>query len=155
MYMQTHTGALQGFLLSCKGSREGKSKETIFHSLSAWLLPCKYPRTFLFPPHSSHGMLSPSTCRLIPLLTAGQRVNWYPPTRRRQGSTLMKLRLGAPILAVYTPGVMISSVAWGRRIWLPQSSPGCLLMLTGPSQFSRAQQVCRHTEIQTQVHTNV
>lgn len=135
MYMQKHTEPQQAFLSSCKRSREGKSKETIFHSLSA---------SFSFPPLFSHGMLSFSTCRLIPLLTAGQQVNWYPPPCHRWGSTLMKIRLGAPVLAHYTPGVMISSVAWGRHIWLPQSSPGCLLMLALPSQFRTSQQVCRH-----------
>lgn len=103
-------------------------------------------------------MLSLSTCSLIPLLTAGQQVNWYPPPHRRWGSTLMKLCLGAPVLAGDTHGVMISSVAPSHRIWLPQSSPGCLLMLTGPSQFNTAQQVCRHTDWQcgdTQVHMKV
>lgn len=112
------------------------------------MLPCKYLHALLFPPHPIHWMLSLSTCSLIPLLAAGQQVNWYPPPHRRWGSTLMKLCLGAPVLAGDTHGVMISSVAPSHRIWLPQSSPGCLLMLTGPSQFNTAQQVRGHTDWQ-------
>lgn len=54
----------------------------------------KYLHTLLFPPHSSHGMLSLSTCRLIPLLTAGQQVNWYPPPRRRREVHLDETPLG-------------------------------------------------------------
>lgn len=91
MYLQKHT--LKTFKL-----REAQGGEIKSHNLHQseciCVLPCKYLHTFLFPPHASHGMLSFSTCCLIPLLTAGQQVNWYPPPCRRQGSTLMKLRLG-------------------------------------------------------------
>lgn len=138
MYMQTHTG----FTDVLQKKQGGEIKRDNLPQLECvCLLPCKYPHTFLCPPLSNHEMLSLSTCRLIPLLTAGQQVNRCPPPRRRRGSTLMKLRLGAPVLADYTLGVMISSVARGCRIWLPQSSPGCLLMLTVPSQFCTTQQV--------------
>lgn len=57
-------------------------------------LPSKYLHTFLFPPHSSLGMLSLSTCSLIPLLTAGQQVNWYTPPHRRWGVHLDETLLG-------------------------------------------------------------
>lgn len=69
-----------------------------------------------------------STCRLIPLLTVGQPFNWFPPPPNGdRGSTLMKLHLGAPVLASYTPGVMISSAA---RV----SASGCFNLL--PAAYS-------------------
>lgn len=145
-HANTHRGTTGLFATLEKEQRRDIKRDNLPQFECDCLLPCKYVHTFLFLPHSSHRMLSLSTCRLIPLFTAGQQVNWYPPTRRRQGSTLMKLCLGAPVLAGYTLGVMISSVALGHRIWLPQSSPGCLLKLTRLSQFRTAQQVCRHTD---------
>lgn len=63
-------------------------------SSTVWVCQPAALRTFLFPPYSSHGMLSLSTCRLIPLLAAGQQVNWYPPPRRRWGVHLDETLLG-------------------------------------------------------------
>lgn len=50
--------------------------------------------TSMFPPHSSHGMLPLSTCRLIPLLATGQQVKRYPPPCRRRGVHLDETPLG-------------------------------------------------------------
>lgn len=91
MYLQRHT--LRSFRLQEMQGGEIKCL-TFSQSECICVLPCKYLHTFLFPPHASHGMLSFSTCCLIPLLTAGRQVNWYPPPCLRQGSTLMELRLG-------------------------------------------------------------
>lgn len=94
-----HTGAQHGSLQSCKRSRQDKSKRNNLPQFEfARVLPCKY----LHSPCSSLGCVFLSTCRLMPLLAAGRQVNWFPPPRRRQGSTLMKLRLGALVLPGYT-----------------------------------------------------
>lgn len=139
----TRGEALHGFLLRCKSSSKKKYRRqfpSVNASASLWVYAHFFPQ-----PHSSHEMRFLSTCRLIPLLTAGRPFNWYTPPQHGWGSTLMKLHLGAPVLVDYMLGVMISSVASASASGCFNLPTGCLLMLTVPSQFQTAQQVCIHS----------
>lgn len=148
MFTSTSREALLGFP-AAQQSKQGREmkRDNLSQCERVCMLPCKYPAHFLV---STSFQSRDAFSFHLPLNTAPRcrtTVNRYPPPHCRRGSTLMKLCLGAPVLADYTPGVMISSVAWGLRIWLPQSSTGCFHMLTRPSQFRAAQQVCRLSQL--------
>lgn len=148
LYVKTFTSTSREVLLGFPAAQQSKQgremkRDNLSQCERVCMLPCKYPAHFLV---STSFQSRDAFSFHLPLNTAPRcrtTVNRYPPPHCRRGSTLMKLCLGAPVLAGYTPGVMISSVAWGLRIWLPQSSTGCFHMLTRPSQFRAAQQVCR------------
>lgn len=148
MFTSTSREALLGFP-AAQQSKQGREmkRDNLSQCERVCMLPCKYPAHFLV---STSFQSRDAFSFHLPLNTAPRcrtTVNRYPPPHCRRGSTLMKLCLGAPVLADYTPGVMISSVAWGLHIWLPQSSSGCFHMLTRPSQFRAAQQVCRLSQL--------
>lgn len=116
--------------------------------------------TSMFPPHSSHGMLPLSTCRLIPLLATGQQVKRYPPPHRRRGVHLDETPLGGSRFGrLHTQG---NDILGGPES--PHLAASIFPRLLthadrGPVNSARPSRCVDarvgHAAIQTQVHTNV